>query len=150
MKKVIVNNELETKQLAENLGKHIRKGSVILLDGDLGVGKTTVTRDLAKSLGVRQNVSSPSFTILKSYEINENCVFNHLDLYRLSDVGTDFDLVEFIEDINSITVIEWPFNVESLLPSEYLLISIKYLDETKREFVFLPKGSIYEKVVDSL
>ena len=144
------NKVEETLKLAKKLGNLINKGSVILLDGDLGAGKTTFTKGLAEALGIKKNISSPTFTILKTYFINENYTFNHLDLYRLDNALSDFDLKEYIDDRLSTTVIEWPFNVADFLPNEYLLITIKYIDETKREFIFEPIGEYYERVVSQL
>ena len=150
MKKVLTNSQEETIELASKLGNHLKLGSVILLDGDLGTGKTTFTKGMGKSLGVRQNISSPSFTIMKSYSFNEDNILNHLDLYRLDGIGADFDLEDYIDDVKSITIIEWPFKVSSLLPKEYLLIKITYVNEFTREFEFIPVGKTYEDLIDKI
>ena len=150
MKQIFTETESKTIELAEIIGKHLFMGSVVLLDGDLGAGKTTFAKGIAKSLGVRKNISSPSFTIMKSYKINDENILNHLDLYRLDGIGEDFDLTDYIDDEKSIVIIEWPFKVTSLLPKEYLLIKIEYIDEITRRFEFFPIGKRYEILIDKL
>lgn len=134
----------ETRNLGYELGKKITTPLVVLLDGDLAAGKTTFTQGLAKGLGVKRIVNSPSFTIMKQYQGDKFTLY-HLDLYRLDNVGYDFDLEEYLVD--GVAVIEWPFQVRELLPSEYLLIEINKLGEDKREFIFTPVGKQYEEVV---
>ncbi|BCR35151.1 tRNA (adenosine(37)-N6)-threonylcarbamoyltransferase complex ATPase subunit type 1 TsaE [Mariniplasma anaerobium] len=137
MKKKITNSVEETKNLGFEIGLLLKDEPhvVILLDGDLGVGKTTLTQGIAKGAGVEQIVNSPTYTILKKYESKDGrTTFFHLDLYRLSESGDDFDLEEYI-DGNGMVVVEWPFQVEELLPNDYLLIKIKKLSDTQREFI---------------
>ena len=108
---------------------------VILLDGMMGSGKTTLTQGIARGLGIEQIVNSPTYTIMKKYESKDRRkTLYHLDLYRLSDVGSDFDLEEYI-DGQGLVVVEWPFQVEEFLPNDYLIIKIKELSENKREFI---------------
>ncbi len=134
----------ETRNLGYKVGKCITMPSVILLDGDLAAGKTTFSLGLAKALGVKKVVNSPSFTIMKSYT-GEGVDLHHLDLYRLDSVGYDFDLEDYLVD--GIAVIEWPFQVEEVLPEEYLLIKIDKGNLDERTFTFIPKGSKYEGVL---
>ncbi|MDL2292916.1 tRNA (adenosine(37)-N6)-threonylcarbamoyltransferase complex ATPase subunit type 1 TsaE [Acholeplasma sp. OttesenSCG-928-E16] len=150
MKEYKTNSSEETIDLAFKIGSFLKKGYVILLNGELGAGKTTFSKGIGRALGIKNNISSPSFTILKRYEVNEELVLNHLDLYRLEGVNFDFDLEEYILDEDSITVIEWPFQVEELLPKEYLLIDIKYISDEKRSFNIIPKGKKYEELVSKL
>jgi tRNA threonylcarbamoyladenosine biosynthesis protein TsaE len=137
MKTKITYSVEETRNLGLEIGLLLKDEPhvVILLDGDLGSGKTTLTQGIAKGAGVEQIVNSPTYTILKKYNSKDRKTsFFHLDLYRLSDSADDFDLEEYI-DGNGMVVVEWPFQVDELLPNDYLLIKIKKLSDTKREFI---------------
>ncbi len=130
-------SEQETESIGFELGLILRDEPrvVILLDGELGAGKTTFTKGLARGLGIVSIVNSPTFTIMKKYKSDDRFrTLYHLDLYRLDGVGTDFDLEEYI-DGNGMIVIEWPFQVVDFLPTDYLLIQIKKISETQREFI---------------
>lgn len=124
----------QTENLGYRLGSLLQheKQIVILLDGDLGAGKTTFTKGLAKSFGIKEIVNSPTFTILKTYQTAFGQDFYHLDLYRLTEAGQDFDLEEYIDD--GIVVVEWPFQVKEFLPQAYLLVRIKQTGDEKRVF----------------
>ena len=137
MKKKITTSAEETQNLGYEIGLLLKEEDhvVILLDGDLGAGKTTPTQGIARGLGIEQIVSSPTYTLLKKYESKDRRRnLYHLDLYRLSDVGSDFDLEEYI-DGQGLVVVEWPFKVEDLLPNDYLMIRIKKISEFQREFI---------------
>lgn len=137
MKIKITSSPEETQNLGYEIGLLLKEEPhvAILLDGDLGTGKTTLTKGIAKGLGIDQLVNSPSYTILKKYESKDRKVkLYHLDLYRLTEEGADFDLEEYI-DGQGIVVVEWPFQVDALLPNDYLLIKLKRLSENKREII---------------
>lgn len=136
---------LETTHLGFQVGLLLKKGMVLLLEGDLAAGKTTFTKGIGQALGIKRNINSPTFTILKRYVNDENKLY-HIDLYRLDSEGSDFDLEDYINS-DGISVIEWPFKLESLLPRSYLLIQISDLGDDKRKFVFKAIGSDYEQVV---
>ncbi|MGI6782504.1 MAG: tRNA (adenosine(37)-N6)-threonylcarbamoyltransferase complex ATPase subunit type 1 TsaE [Acholeplasmataceae bacterium] len=144
MKQVLTNSAQETIKLGSKIGENIKSPVVILLDGNLAAGKTTFTQGLAKGLGLPQIVNSPSYTIMKHYPGNKFDLY-HLDLYRLDNIGEDFDLEEYLDD--GVVVIEWPFRVKELLPKEYLLIEINKTGENNREFKFTPRGIKYEEVL---
>lgn len=135
-------SEKETEALGYELGLLLKDEPkvVILLDGDLGSGKTTLTKGLARGLGIEAVVNSPTFTLMKKYKSKDRLkTLYHLDLYRLEGVGSDFDLEEYI-DGSGMIVVEWPFQVEDLLPKDYLLIKINKISETKREFTMTCVG----------
>jgi len=130
--KYIVNSIAETKIVAENFAKSLKLGDVVLLNGDLGAGKTTFTQFVFASLGVKQVVNSPTFAILKSYEGVFN--FHHFDTYRISTeeaIESGFD--EILNDKNSVIFIEWSENIKPLLPESVIEINIKRLNENTRE-----------------
>ena len=148
MKKFITNSNEETIKLGERLGALLNKGDVILLVGDLSGGKTTLTKGIGKALGVSRIINSPTFTIVKTYKGTKSDLY-HLDLYRLDGLNNDFDLEEYIET-DAVCVIEWPHQVDELLPSEYINVSIKILDLNKREIIIDAKGNRYERILGEL
>lgn len=132
MKSIITNSSEETillgKKIIESLPSYLH---VVLLEGDLSSGKTTLTKGIALGLGVKSVVNSPTFTILKIYQGNKTLY--HLDLYRMHAVGNDFDLEEYIEDATGFTVIEWPNQVQTLIPKVFVHIKLTWLDLDKRQ-----------------
>ena len=148
MKKIIkTNSDVETISLGEKLGKLIKdENLVILLDGGLAAGKTTFTKGIAKGLGINEIIKSPTFTIMKTYEGKYNKLF-HLDLYRLTETGMDFDLEDYILNEDGIVVIEWPNQVRDLLPDKYILINIINNYENR---IFEISSKDYKEVIDKL
>ena len=132
--KFIVNSLEETKKLAQDFAKKLKIGQVVLLNGDLGAGKTTFTQFVFAALGVKDVVNSPTFAILKIYQ-GKDCKLNHFDTYRTNEeeaIESGFD--EVLSDKNCITFIEWSENIASLLPKNRVCVNIKLIDENKREF----------------
>lgn len=129
MKTFITNSPEETIEIGKRLGKILKAGDVVLLDGDLSAGKTTLTKGIGISLGVKRVINSPTFTIVKDY--SGDIRLYHLDLYRLNGINNDFDLEEYIES-DGVCVIEWPNQVSELIPNDYLKLDIKRDSETKR------------------
>lgn len=112
--------------------------SIIELIGDVGAGKTTFVRGLAKGLDIEENITSPSFTISKTYALPNGKTLTHYDFYRLNDPGImQEDLAESFQNPNNITIIEWADSVENLLPKNRTRISIKYNDDNSREVTIL-------------
>lgn len=130
-----INSEQEMLAFGQDLAKKITAPAVIELVGDVGAGKTTLVRGLAKSLGVKTPVTSPSFTISKTYALPNDKNLVHYDFYRLSDPGIMVeDLQENLNNPNNIIVIEWGKSIAHLLPENHLKIEIKYTD-TGREII---------------
>lgn len=112
-----------------------RDHTVIELVGDVGAGKTTFVRGLAKALGVKEPVTSPSFTISKSYALPDGKTLVHYDFYRLNDPGLmQEDLKEKLKE-NNIIVIEWGNSIEKILPAERTIISFSKNDDGSREVI---------------
>lgn len=131
--KYIVKNLDETKKLANNFAAKLNGGEVVLLNGDLGAGKTTFTQFVFAALGVKEVVSSPTFAILKTY--SGKFELHHFDTYRITTeeaIEAGFD--EIINEKGSVKFIEWSENISSLLPKNNIVINIKYLNENEREF----------------
>ncbi len=129
----------ETYDLAEKLAEELRGGEIILLSGDLGAGKTTFTKGLAQALGVTEEVTSPTFTIMNVYE-SGRLKLNHLDMYRIENADEIYELgvSECFAD-DTVTVIEW--NKFEDLDGKIISIDIKSLGETEREFSISLNGN---------
>lgn len=137
----------ETEQIANILAGLLSPPDVVTLEGDLGAGKTTFTKSLARSLGITRTVNSPTFTILKQYE--GRVPFNHLDVYRLADSDEDLGWDELFYG-NAVSVVEWAHLIEDDLPAERLEIRIHHTGETSRKIVFIPKGERFEKICEAM
>lgn len=128
-----ITSEKEMLALGKSVAEKIHAPRVIELVGDVGAGKTTFVRGLAEGLGVKEPVTSPSFTISKSYAFPGG-ILTHYDFYRLPDPGLMAeDLEESMSDPNSIVIVEWANTVENLLPADCMRIEIKYNDDNSRE-----------------
>jgi tRNA threonylcarbamoyladenosine biosynthesis protein TsaE len=147
--KIIVNNLKDTEKLGRIIAKCAEKGTVICLDGELGAGKTSLARFIAKELGVKGYIVSPTFTIIKEYE--GRLPFYHMDVYRIDSEDDMYDLGydEYIYS-EGVTVIEWSKLIEGILPDERIKIEIKRINDTKREINIDGKGFIFEKLVSEL
>ena len=130
---MLIHSETEMQEYGRQVAANLQVPAVLELIGDVGAGKTTFVRGLAAGLGVADPISSPSFTISRSYAGN-NCVLTHYDFYRLEDPGImSEDLAESIADGKNVTVIEWGKSIADILPKTRKIIEIKYIDETTRE-----------------
>ncbi|MDQ0254170.1 tRNA threonylcarbamoyladenosine biosynthesis protein TsaE [Evansella vedderi] len=139
----ISNSPSETQLLAEKIANFLRQGDLLTLEGDLGAGKTSFSKGIAKGLGVKGNVNSPTFTIIKEYM--GRLPFYHMDAYRLEDDSEDLGLEEYFEG-DGVTVVEWPSMIEDQLPPHRLDITIKHLGETSRSFTFKALGEHYNSI----
>lgn len=118
----------ETGIIAEEFAKSLKSGDVICISGDLGVGKTAFVQGLARGLGVSEYVSSPTFTIVNTYD--GNITLNHFDVYRISDSEEMFE-IGFEEYLfgDGVSVIEWPELIVDILPEKrYDIVITKNLD----------------------
>ncbi len=118
-------SEQDTYHLGEEIGRMAQKGDVFTLEGDLGVGKTVFTKGLAKGLGVEEDVSSPTFTIVQEYE-DGRIPFYHFDVYRIGDV-TEMDEIGYEDYIygEGVCLIEWANLIEEILPPKRTEIRIE-------------------------
>lgn len=130
----ITNGSEETKSLGEKLAKKLKPGDFLAFYGNLGSGKTTFIQGLAKGLGIKRRIISPTFIIVRHFSFKKGN-FYHIDLYRtetkndLLSVGLD----EIIEDKNNIIALEWAEKMNDFLPEKRYEIHCNYLDEDKRE-----------------
>lgn len=145
-----IGSENEMVKQGKALAEKIRAGgllgdvagaTVIELVGDVGAGKTTFTRGLAEGLGVKEEVTSPSFTISKVYALPDGGRLVHYDFYRLAEPGLMVeDLEENLADSRNVVVIEWGESVAELLPEEHIRVEIMYSDDGGRKLELLPNN----------
>src|SRR3989440_4198303 len=162
---IISHSSSQTQRLGTRLGELLRGGELILLDGQLGTGKTTFTQGLAKGMGITEIVSSPTFTLLKEYQGQSTSTTRpdqnnlprqasskpqvgpalyHFDLYRLENPEEVVDLG--FEDYffgSGVSVVEWADKAELLWPNEQLHIRLKMMSETKRGLLLTATGLHY-------
>jgi tRNA threonylcarbamoyladenosine biosynthesis protein TsaE len=137
MKQTTITNSFEeTQKLGFDLAKTLKGGEVLCLHGDLGSGKTTFVQGLAKGLGVTQRIISPTFIIMRTYEINSK-FFYHVDLYRIESEKDieGLGLFEIMQDKLNIVAIEWSEKIEHLLPSKRIDLFFDYIDKDKRKII---------------
>ena len=126
------NSEKETLEFASNFAKTLNEGDIILLDGDLGAGKTVFTKGVVSQLSNGNVVAvSPTFVIVNVYDTTPNVY--HFDLYRISDVS-ELDAIGAEEYFysNGISIVEWPERAEGMFPSSAIKVFIKKVDDEKR------------------
>ncbi|MCA9342745.1 tRNA (adenosine(37)-N6)-threonylcarbamoyltransferase complex ATPase subunit type 1 TsaE [Candidatus Saccharibacteria bacterium] len=129
-------NQEQTINIAKSIGFKLQGGECIELIGDIGSGKTTFVRGLAKGAGSSDHISSPTFTISKIYE-TPNFKIAHFDFYRLHEAGMiDHEIEEAVHDKETVIVVEWSDIVQHVLPKERLTINISSTAENKRFMKF--------------
>jgi len=147
MQKIICNSENETKQIASNLARFLRKGDIIVLSGELGTGKTKFVEGILSHYGLENEISSPTFTIINEYHNNLADIY-HFDLYRLADIY-EFENIGGEEYFSKgICLFEWGELIEDILPDDYLKISIEKSedDDNTREITLEPIGERFAQV----
>lgn len=132
-----VTSESAMRELGQIIGQHLAGGEVIELIGDVGAGKTTLTKGIAAGLGVDEDVQSPSFTISRTYQTaRPDVLLAHYDFYRLNDPGIMAgELDEVIHDKGVVTVVEWAEIVNNVLPKDHIRIMIAPSSETARQVI---------------
>lgn len=148
---IITNSKEETIKLGETISNKLFPGAVITLNGDLGAGKTTITKGIGKGLGIEEDINSPTFNILKCY-FNNKLNLYHIDAYRLEDVppeGKNIGLEEVIEG-DGVAVIEWPEFINEMIPFHSMNIEIHALGGDKRKLVVSSLSPRYKEIIESL
>ncbi|MEG1647997.1 MAG: tRNA (adenosine(37)-N6)-threonylcarbamoyltransferase complex ATPase subunit type 1 TsaE [Bacilli bacterium] len=143
--KLTTRNEMETIKLAQNFESEKFPNMIICLNGELGSGKTVFTKGIANALGITENITSPTFTIIKEY--TGEMPLYHMDVYRLN--GKEELGIEEYFNKGGVVVIEWADNIKELLPEERLDITFKVLDENKRLIILSPHGKKYEELCEA-
>lgn len=131
----ICRNEKETFKLAKKFAKTLKGGEIVLFYGDLGAGKTTFTKGVAKALKIKEPITSPTFTIVNEYHSGKIDLY-HFDMYRLEDESEAFEIgIKDYFNKNGICLIEWPERIINLLPKHYIKVNIDKLDDNTRRFL---------------
>ena len=138
---VVTKSAMETRALGERLAGQLRPGDVVLLEGELGAGKSELVRGIARGLGVTETVTSPSFTILNVYE-SGSCPLYHFDWYRLENEEELYELGmdEYLGG-DGIALVEWPGRCPEAVPEDCLLIRLEAEGETTRRITSESRGA---------
>lgn len=135
MQEIITKNAEETRKLGLKLSKKINGGEIICLEGELGSGKTTFSQGILEGLGAEKPYTSPTFLVMKKYDIENNNIKNvyHIDTYRVEE-GDVLDLgwEEITKSSENIVIVEWPERINSIIPGKSLRISFKSVDKDQR------------------
>ena len=146
--KITTRDERETINIAQNLESEKFENMIICLQGDLGSGKTIFTKGFAQALGIEENITSPTFNIIKEY-LNGEMPLYHMDVYRLDGKVDDIGLEDYFSK-GGVVIIEWADLISDYLPEERLDIKFKIVDEETRTLVFIPHGQRYEEICEAV
>ncbi|MGA1538755.1 MAG: tRNA (adenosine(37)-N6)-threonylcarbamoyltransferase complex ATPase subunit type 1 TsaE [bacterium] len=139
-----------TAAAGAKLSKTLEPGCIVMMEGDLGSGKTTLCKNICASLGVPINlVTSPTYTMVNMYSYDSG-VIHHLDLYRLEDQKEleDFDFEDLIA-VDGITLVEWPKLLRPLIDTQRVLnININYVSDGSRELILSSHDCLYERLMN--
>ena len=149
--KIISNSDMDTIELAQNIESEKFPNMVICMEGDLGSGKTLFTKAFAKSMGISENITSPTFNIIKEYDGEEGYKLYHMDVYRLDGKAEDLGIEDYY-DKGGVTIIEWADMIKDYLPEERLDIKFKLSNEAEdtRIITITPHGQAYEDLCEDV
>lgn len=140
-----INNEVETREFGIALAKKLKPGSIVALIGDLGTGKTTLTKSIAEGLGISEMITSPTFTIVHEYHSGRLPLY-HFDVYRVGDIEQMYEIgceEYFFGD--GVCVIEWADLIMEIIPENAIIIRIEY-GETENQRIYRVTERVTEKV----
>ena len=146
--KVVTHSDEETMQIAQNMESEKFPGMVICLNGELGSGKTMFVKGFATGLGIQENITSPTFNIIKEYLDGEAPLY-HMDVYRLEGDKESVGIADYFNK-DGVVIIEWADMISDILPDERLDIEFTVVDENTRKLKFIPHGKVYEDLCDSV
>lgn len=148
-KRIVCNNTKETEKFGLALGSKLKGSDVICLNGDLGAGKTTLTKSIGKGMGIDDYITSPTFNIINEYYSDLNLY--HFDTYRLENVD-DVEYLGFDEYFYSdgVCIIEWANRIKEFLPDQYLELNIKKIDDDKREIELVAFGDRPAEILEEI
>jgi len=142
-------NEMNTIELAQNFESEKFPNMIICLNGELGSGKTVFTKGIANALGIKESITSPTFTIIKEYE--GELPLYHMDVYRLNGNVEGTGIEEYFTK-GGVVVIEWADTIQDILPEERLDIKFKIVEgnENTRVLILKPHGQKYEELCEAV
>lgn len=139
------------REFGQKLGALFAGGEVIELIGDVGAGKTTLTKGIAVGMGIDETVQSPTFTISRVYDASDNLRLAHYDFYRLGDAGIMAnELDEAAHDAATVTIVEWADVVDGVLPTDRLRLHITSPAETTRHITATGSGPVSDALVERM
>ena len=142
------------QRLGVAIGQSVSGGEVLELVGDIGAGKTTLTKGIAKALDINEPVQSPTFTISRVYDSPRGLRLAHYDFYRLGEAGIMGDEIREAMDNDSVVVVEWAGAVDGDLPEDRLVVKITTISEEERLVEFHPGGKksteLWQKIKEDL
>jgi len=141
--------EQDTLEIAQNIESEKFPNMVICLRGELGSGKTVFVKGFASSMGIEEDITSPTFNLVKEYESGELPLY-HMDVYRLEDEKEDTVGITDYFNKSGVTIIEWSDIIKDLLPEERLEIKFKVIDEETRILTLIPYGKDYEDLLSAV
>lgn len=141
-------NETETLEIAQNIESEKFSNMVICLIGELGSGKTMFVKGFAQALGLEENITSPTFNLVKEY-LNGEMPLYHMDVYRMEGLTENIGIEDYFTK-NGVSIIEWADMIEDLLPEERLEIEFRVLNENTRILYFKPYGKQYEDLCNAV
>ena len=147
-KTFITHSKEETRSLGKRLSSFLKPGDVILLEGDLGAGKTTFVGGVAEGLNVKEDVISPTFNIMKCY-FHGSLPLYHIDAYRLEGQNIEIGLDEYIEG-DGACFIEWPQYISPLIPEEKLEIVLKNIGDNDRSILFKSDTLRFKNIIQQM
>ena len=145
--KITLKDEMDTIELAQNFESEKFPNMIICLNGELGSGKTVFTKALANALGIKDTITSPTFSIIKEYD--GELPLYHMDVYRLDGNTSGVNIEDYFTK-GGIVVIEWADTIKDILPKERLDIKFKVVDENKRVLIITPYGKQYEDLCEAV
>ena len=147
----ISKSEQETMQFAYTLASHLKKGDIIILNGELGTGKTKFTEGFLSYFGLAEEISSPTFTIVNEYK-GQNINIYHFDVYRLENSDEFYAIggEEYFQ--NGICIIEWGNIIKDVLPQNYIEINIQkdYTNDNLRNFEIITYGKKFDNIIEKI
>lgn len=148
---IITDSGSASLDLGTRIGRLLSGGDVVELTSDLGGGKTTLMKGIAKGLGYEGEVTSPTFTISRVYQLPNDLQLHHFDFYRLGSADiVNQELAEVVEQPDVIVAIEWAQNAADVLPNERLRVQLDWLTENKRAITISALGQRYRSVIRGL
>ena len=155
MLNISIKKESELKSITKKIASELNDGCLLLLEGDLGAGKTTFVRYLGEALNTRQPITSPTFTLIQKY--NAKIPMVHIDLYRIEkEIDIYFlDITEILDKDQQLVCIEWPERLGSYMPEDYITISLSYptsseVSDSHRELELKLSGEKYKTVFQNI
>jgi tRNA threonylcarbamoyl adenosine modification protein YjeE len=147
IKKIILNNEIDTQKFAEHISQTLQKGDCVCLHGDLGAGKTSFSRSLIRHLGEsKQDVPSPTFTLVQFYDVPKFTIW-HFDLYRIKHPEEVYELGWEDALHDGVCLVEWPKNAGHLIPEDHIEIEFFFTgNNEEREVTVKGLGSMEERL----